>query len=98
LYLNLEFPNIETTEFIQQTSASLAFFRPNMESFNRFICPVETCNRAFKSNRGWTVHLRTDHADLNLNIDPKIVIVDVPAVSLLPIQGNHELRSSSPVV
>ena len=64
-----------------------------MESFQRFICPVETCNRAFKSKRGWTVHLHTNHADLDLNVHEN-TIIDVPAVSLLPIQG--DLRSSSP--
>ena len=70
-----------------------------MESFQRFICPVETCNRAFKSNRGWTVHLRTDHTtNLNLNIHEENTIVNVPAVFSLPIQGNLELRSSSPVM
>jgi len=63
----------------------------------RFLCPVETCCRTFKSKTPWTRHLRTAHANLNLH-HHEHTIVNLRDVSLFPIQGNRDLRSSSPGV
>jgi len=74
---------------------------PATDFFNhpteRFLCPVETCCRTFKSKTPWTRHLRTAHANLNLH-HHEHTIVNLWDVSLFPIQGNRDLRSSSPGV
>ena len=92
--------------FEQQNFTSFKFYirlctMPATKFFDhpteRFLCLVETCRRAFKSKTPWTRHLCTVYANLDLH-HHEHTIVHLPDVSLLPIQGNHELRSSSPGV
>jgi hypothetical protein len=65
----------------------------------RFRCPVETCRRLLKSQSGWTKHIQSAHANVDLrrygNESPKVMVTrNLRGDQPLPSQGSQLPRSS----
>lgn len=75
-------------------------YSPTTNSSLRFLCPVNTCQRACISKPGWTAHLRSIHPHLdfsNLDQNP-IVNLSRHVQPLISTSGNRNDLASSPVV
>jgi hypothetical protein len=82
---------------------------PTTNSFNydnllspsqRFLCPVETCQRACRSKTAWTKHLRSVHAHVDFSkFQSQNTIIDLPHVSSQTLENSRALGSlpTSPV-
>lgn len=65
----------------------------------RFLCPVETCQRACKTKAGWTAHLHSVHPHLDFSqFQTRNTVVNLPrhTVSLISTHSDHrrDLASS----
>lgn len=66
----------------------------------RFRCPLETCQRLFKSSRGWTRHICSVHPDFDISYaicqkaTVKIPISNI--AQFLPLEKDRILYSSPP--
>jgi uncharacterized Zn-finger protein len=68
---------------------------PDRQSNTRFLCPVETCSRAFKTKSTWTRHLRSVHPLVEVEAQDAI-IVTLPGISVFPTQNNPPHIEVSP--
>ena len=57
-----------------------------MSAETRFLCPVKTCRRAFKSKATWTRHLRAVHPLVNVQNQDDAVITFPSS----PIRRRHQ--------
>jgi hypothetical protein len=61
----------------------------------RFLCPVKSCSRAFKSKTTWTNHLRSTHPLVNVQAhNPETVLSYIPD---FPTRNHHNIQVSPPM-
>ena len=62
----------------------------DFQSNTRFLCPVKTCSRAFKTKSTWTRHLRSVHPLVKVEAKDATIIT-LPRNPVFPTQDNHQV-------